>query len=93
MRFVVRTCALALCVGATGCQRIPDVAGQLPLTNAPFVDAIPAEYGDLMGVTSSERRPNVAQLWFQAPDRSVTVVYVDFIEGRIQDRVLSIPRR
>jgi len=63
------------------------------MQGAAFLDAIPAGYGSLVAVTSTAARANIAQLWFEKEDGSIVVVYLDFVEGRILDNVLTIPRR
>lgn len=86
-------CALIVLLGLAACQKLDAPEGELPRAGAAFLDAVPAEYGALVAVTSHAGRPDIAQLWFRKDDGSIVVVYVDFVEGRILDRVLTIPRR
>jgi len=85
--------ALVLAASALSCQKLEKGPGDLKSEAARFADAIPAEYGALVGVTSNSARPDIAQLWFQPADGSVIVVYVDYSKGRILESVLRIPRR
>lgn len=90
--------AALLIVGA--CQKLENVRpfpserpGTLPVQTAKFLDAIPSEYGDLVGVTSSTDAPAWAQAWFQGPDKSIVVLWINSRTGQVHDRVLMIPRR
>jgi hypothetical protein len=71
----------------------PARLGTGPLTFEPakFNNAIPDDQGALIGVT--QITPDWAALWFQKPDRAISVVYVNITEGRISDRSLAIPRK
>jgi hypothetical protein len=87
---------LSLC----SCQRIPDDRpfttsgpGVLPIEAAQFPDAVPIEYGDLIGVTSRADYPAWTQAWFMKPDRSIVVLWINSQSGQIFDRALLIPRR
>jgi len=93
---VVLACLILICVFAVSCQKLD----QAPPTTAPFKfekmkypDAIPAEYGNLVGVTVSPAYPTWAQLWFQKPDKTIVIVKVQWKTGETDNNVLIIPRR
>lgn len=93
VRFSAVLCALVLAASALSCRKLERSEGTLKLERLTGADAIPAEFGQLVGVTSNSARPDIAQLWFQSADGAVVVVYVDYKSGRILDDVLRIPRR
>ena len=72
-----------LMVLQTACRRIETA----PLMT---IDAIPAEYGDFVGVSGSE---SVTYLWFKKPDRTIVRVVLVNRTGAVDVEVLSIPRR
>jgi len=74
-------------------QPLTEEAGQLPIEKAKFLDAIPAEYGDLIGVTSNADHPSWVQAWFMKPDKSLVVVWINGNTGKMLDHRLVIPRR
>lgn len=92
---VLRALLLLSCVGLltllTSCQRLPQ-QGLLSLEAAPYADAIPSEYGDLIGVVAHDSR-GWTQVWFQKPDRSIVVTLVNPARGMIAERMITIPRR
>jgi len=93
---MVRAGALVLAAGVCGCQKLDEPRARrepLPAESPRFTDAIPLEYGDLVGVTLNPDSPSWAGLWFQGSDRAITVVWVNTTEARIYDQVTSIPRR
>ena len=88
MRGVIILCIALISLGLVSCQRISNWKG-----TERELEAIPAEYGDLIGVTSRSDDPSWTQVWFMKPDKSVVVVFVNADRGRILDRVVTIPRR
>ena len=98
-RTVMCMSVVTLCMGLTSCQKLePDeatlkTARQLKIETLKSLDAIPAEYGNLVGVTSTSVRPDVAQLWFEKPDKTIVVVSVNFVKGGLWSNYLLIPRR
>jgi len=98
IRMLVMGLALALCLGELACEKLPDEAvrkasRQLKIDSLPSLEAIPTDYGNIVGVTSSSGTPSWAQLWFEKPDKTITVVWVNFIEGGLRREFVSIPRR
>jgi CelD/BcsL family acetyltransferase involved in cellulose biosynthesis len=98
-RFVLLLCGVGLCFAVSACQKLNELqplteeAGQLHIEKAKFLDAIPAEYGDLISVTSMANHPSWVQAWFMRPDKSLVVVWINGNTGRILDHHLMIPRR
>jgi hypothetical protein len=68
-------------------------AWQLKMETLSSQDAIPMEYGNLVGVTSDSTYPSWTQLWFEKPDKTIVVVKVIWTEGALQKNVTVIPRR
>lgn len=99
-RFVFLISGLALCLTVTACQRL-DVArplegrgrGELPRLHLAYRDAIPAEFGDLIGVTSNGDHPAWAQAWFMKPDKSIVIVWINARTGYMLEDALVIPRK
>jgi hypothetical protein len=86
-------CCVGLALGSLSCSRLESrQAGELKFQDAKSVDAIPAEYGRLVNVTSDSSHGGWSQLWFEMPDR-IMVVYVDYQTGKVGPKVLAIPRR
>jgi hypothetical protein len=87
---------LGLALAAVSCQKLgtgPAQPGGLAFQPVQFKDAIPAEFGELEGVTSNNARPDIAQLWFRKDDGTVVMVAVNFVEGRLVTNALAIPRK
>jgi hypothetical protein len=88
--------SLAVLTLLTACEKLPQhpsegVAG-VPPKPIGMTDAIPLDYGDLVGVTTAET-PGWALLYFQRPDKSLVAVYVNANRGIIWDQAIDIPRR
>lgn len=98
-RTVLLLYAVTLCLGLTSCERLkPEEAAirasrQLKIEPLKVLDAIPAEYGNLVGVTSNSSKPDWAQLWFEKPDKEIIVVWVNFVEGGLRSEAVVIPRK
>jgi hypothetical protein len=95
-RISVPLCIAALCLGSLSCQRLPSNVsqpGQLRSEVLKTLDAIPMDYGNLVGVTCDSTYPNWAQLWFEKPDKTIVVVRVNWADGAIQSSATVIPRR
>ena len=89
-------CILAACFLTTSCEKLQPTklraaSGPLKFEPAKFPDAIPDAYGTLVGVTQSN--PDWVGLWFQSPDRTVTVVFVNIVDGALYEKALTIPRK
>jgi hypothetical protein len=69
----------ATVLAAASCARIstPTVAaGGIPTERLTSRDIVPAEWGELVSVSSVAEYPDLAQLWFRATDGSVRYVVV-----------------
>lgn len=82
---------LALLVAASGCQRLPDTS---PATMATL-EAIPMDYGEVIGVTPHGAQPYQAVLWFERPDKTIVALRVNLglASGVGPDPLVTIPRR
>ena len=85
-----------LAIGLSACQKLPEppqtAEPGVPPKAMGMVDAIPLEYGDLIGVTQAQT-PGWTALFFQRPNKSIVAVYVNAERGIIYDRIVDIPRR
>ena len=86
-------------VGFLGCARMDDSQppqrtelARIPLSDFAFPGAIPAEFGRLVSVTSSDTYPGWAQLWFERNDSSIVAMFINFKDGAVSPKVLEIPR-
>ena len=88
---------LALSLLTLSCSKLEPVnamrAGELKLDLSKFTDAIPDEYGPMIGVTQNAANPAWVTLWFQKPDRSINAVFVNINQGHIHEKTLTIPRK
>ena len=90
---------VGLLVGLISCQKLPSglpkeaFKGPLPFETAKFRDAIPLEYGPLVGVTLNPQSGFWAALWFEKPDKTIAVIWVNIVEGKIGEKVTTIPRK
>jgi hypothetical protein len=69
---------LALCLGFASCakrEHPPVPEGNFGTTSNPYLDAIPSDYGRLVGVTTRGERWNA--LWFEKEDGTIVVVSVN----------------
>lgn len=101
---MLKHCSVLLLVAGLGlalisCEKLPSgpslpaSKGQLSVEAVKFQDAIPMDYGNLVGVTPHPETAKWAALWFEKPDKTITVVWVNFVEGKMGDRVTKIPRK
>ncbi len=88
---------LALILGAMACQQLPAqrpiVKGALQTEEISYTDAIPLDYGTLVGVTALPEYPYTAGLWFERADKTIVLVKVNVALGQIQKNALILPRR
>lgn len=87
-------CVSLACSGLTACRKLNE-SGEGGLAAMPLEarDHIPAEFGRLVAVTSNEGHEDWAQLWFEKPDKTIAILYVDFISGRLGRTARLIPRK
>jgi len=81
------------CVLVFSCQKIEPTPPTLKFEQLKSRESIPDEFGKLVGVTTGSRDPNMAQLWFEKPDRTIMVVKVNWYSGYLSPEVLVIPRK
>lgn len=81
----------ALGLAAVSCHKLEPQAN--PEQRTVTLDAIPQDMGELFAVTSAPNWPTSAQLWFQKPDKTITMVAVDMKGLRLSGTVVNIPRR
>ena|SRR5215467_15102585 len=88
-------CLLALCLTVVSCKKLESTgpAGPLAAESTKFADAIPDEYGTLISVTQNPQTPGWFGLWFQKPDKTIVVTFVNVDQRRIYEKTLSIPRK
>lgn len=67
--------------------------GELQIAATPTLDAIPKEFGRVLGVTPRSDAPDVANLWFEKPDGTIIAVGVNCQYGRLSKKYIVIPRR
>lgn len=91
---VVVLCTLAVCLPLVSCEKLSTApTGPLKYETNKFVDAIPQDYGQLIGVTQNPEIAQLVELWFQRPDGTIAAVFVNIREGKIGEKTLTIPRR
>ena len=66
--------------------------GPLAMDDRVLTDSIPAEYGDLISVTTAAEYPGIAQLWFQKDDKTIVTVFVHYNTHHLNKSALLIPR-
>jgi hypothetical protein len=85
---------LGLCVGIASCTKVeerPVPEGSLESTSSPHLDAIPRDYGRLVGVSEVSKGWNA--LWFEKEDGTIVVVGVDWIGRKMYTTAALIPRK
>jgi hypothetical protein len=94
-KLVYGFCILVAGLATVSCTKLESagdkLVGPLAFKVASSANAIPEEYGSLIGVT--QPRPAWTALWFQKPDKTLTAVFVNVEEGRIYEKGLTIPRK
>lgn len=91
------TCLIALALAVSACNKMePEPLEQLSdrtlqVEDPAMLDAIPLEYGDLVGIVEGGNAS--VTLWFEKPDHTITVVGVNHARGTMVPRILVIPRR
>ena len=81
----------AFVLTATGCRKLDEPAP--PGTPSITLDAIPADMGELVAVTTAPQWPSNAQLWFVKPDKSIAMIGVNMRTLRMSGTSVIIPRR
>lgn len=95
-KLVVALFILNACLVTGSCKKLgepPKPTGPLTFETVRFTDAIPKDYGQLIGVTQNPEFPGWVGFWFQKPDGTITGVAVNVNRGEIYQRTLTIPRK
>ncbi len=87
------TCLITLVFAISGCVKLEEQSFDRTLQSEEVTmsDAIPLEYGKLVGIVESG--PYISVLYFEKPDRTITAVSVNHSRGVMGSSVLVIPRR
>lgn len=97
MKKLNQALALTLAVvGIVACQKIEappsQTGGGTPLDFTAVTDAIPLDQGRFVSVTQLDNS-QVAVLWFERPDQTITGVRVNVSTGVIWNTTITVPRR
>jgi hypothetical protein len=90
---------LALSMGVMSCQKLdmsnPDISkeGSLQFVRTEISDGIAATLGRFVAVTPHPEEGHWAALWFEQENGTISVVWVNVVKRRIQENVLTIPRK
>src|SRR5262245_13507054 len=94
---VVTLCILTVCLSVVSCTKLKPTSapqsGPLTFESTKLSNAIPDDYGALIGVTQNAGDPAWTTLWFQKPDKTISAIFVNTNEGRIYEKSLTIPRK
>ena len=94
---IVTLCILTVCLSAISCSKLQPASvpqsGPLTFEATKLSNAIPDEYGALIGVTQNAADPKWTTLWFQKSDKTIAAIFVNTNEGRIHEKSLTIPRK
>jgi len=93
-KLLILLLALSLCsISFVSCSRVQEPAkGELKVLKLKKLNAIPTEYGSLVGVTANPEFSGWAQLWFEDDGGIIRVVSVGFDDQKIREDVTVIPR-
>ncbi len=97
MKKVYPALALTLALaGVVACQKIEvapsQTGGSTPLDFTGVTDAIPLDQGRFVAVTQLDDS-QVAVLWFERPDQTITGMRVNVSTGVIWNTAITVPRR
>jgi hypothetical protein len=95
-RSVLTLIVVVLCLTGVACRKLAEAqkpTGPLTFESVKFADAIPQEYGTLVGVTQNPERVEWVMLWFQKPDGTVYAVPVNGKDGKFGERILKFTRK
>lgn len=82
-----------LAMGATGCRKLKEpIHPEVAVTELSVPGKIPAEYGDLVAVTTAPGYEKTAQLWFVKPDKTIVVVGMNLEKLQVGPKVVTIER-
>jgi len=96
---IVVVALLVLSLGVLSCEKlevgIQDASkvGSLQFVKSEMADGIAATLGRFVAVTPHPTDGHWAALWFEQDDGTISVVWVNVVKRRIQENVLTIPRK
>ena len=93
-KIVIMVSILVLCVGFAACtkrEQRPVPEGSLGSVSSPHFDAIPSDYGRLVGVSSVGEGWN--GLWFEKEEGTIVVVGVNWVGRKMYTNAAVIPRK
>ena len=92
-KMLVVLCVCALSAGVISCQKLQRrEPGALLVETVELRNAIPLDYGDLVAVIPQPMTRDLFVLWFQKPDKTITVLWVNLRSGSIGQNIVTIPR-
>jgi hypothetical protein len=87
---------MAFALASASCTKIEEspthlAPGRMMSEAVPFVDAIPAEYGRLVGISAVDDGWNA--LWFEKENGTIVVIGVNWVKRKMLNKVALIPRK
>lgn len=90
-------CLLIVVLLPISCTKIDQMTGTgtglLTIEKLPDGGSIPADYGNLISVSSVKQLPTVVQLWFQNEDGDIRMVRYSFKYDQFLKIAYFIPRK
>jgi len=87
---------VVLLLSAASCAKLPEARsraeGDVAIERLPTVDAIPAEWGDLVAVSNSANAGHMFQMWFQDDEGNLHVAFYNVRSNEIQSEGRLFPR-
>ena len=75
------------------CTKIPEpIESNLGMQELPLGNTLPAQWGNLVAVTSASEYPSYVQLWFQDKDGNVYLVRYNIWKNKFGLKYKSIKR-
>jgi hypothetical protein len=92
-RLVLLGLLFALILSSGSCSKLPPTFTPTgPVSSVKVMPVIPLDSGDLIAVTPHPTAGHWVALWFQKPDKTVTVRWVNITLGTVGAEV-TIPRK
>jgi hypothetical protein len=96
---IVVVALLVLSFSVISCEKLevglqdPAKEGPLQFVRAEVGDGIAASLGQFVAVTPHPTDAHWSALWFEQDNGTISVVWVNVVKRRIQENVLTIPRK
>jgi len=75
------------------CTKIPtDSESDLEMKKLPLADILPAQWGDLVAVTSADENSRYVQLWFQDKEGNIYLVGFNVARNKFASKYRYIKR-